>query len=108
MDIVTGDDVAIPVTLSINGVAVDLSGATIKANLVSKDHTVKFMLTDTAQSEAHPNADWVNGVVVIEFAAADTGAITEIGKCLIEIEVATPAERTWFVSGLKVVTGLVD
>lgn len=105
-ELVTGDDIAIPVTLKVNGATFNIPGtATVKARLVSTDHSA--VITgglEAVQSDASPGADWANSLVVVEFAGADTSAITYQGKALIEIQVDDNGKRTWFVT-VKVVTG---
>jgi hypothetical protein len=115
MDVVTGDDVAIVATLKVvdatgTETLLDMSTALgVDANLVTKDHTSKFMATDTVQNLLHPSNDLANGKIVIEFPSATTAAITEYGTALLEVEVTDSGgnERTWFLSGIKIIQGQV-
>ncbi len=96
--IVTGDDIAIPVTLKKDGAtfAID-AGATIKARLVSSDHKTTYS-DEIDQSNVAPGADWDNSLVVVAFGSAETVEITHQGVAALEIQVDDSGKRTWFVT----------
>jgi hypothetical protein len=103
--IVTGDDFALPVNLTANAVAVSVAGATITACIVSDDHA-SLLSASQAQSSTAVGASWSTGLVVVELAAALTGAMAHTGTALIEIQVATPTKVSWFVP-IEVVKGQI-
>lgn len=109
-ELVTGDDIAIPVTLKVNGATFTIPGtATVKARLVRTDHSEPIPGSlEAVQSDAAPGADWANSLVVVEFAGSDTSGIVaaDQGKALIEIQVDDNGKRTWFVS-VKLVLGQI-
>lgn len=107
-ELITGDDIAIPVTLKINGQTFTIPPtATVEAQLVLPDHTGTWPgALKAVQSESAPGADWANSLVMVEFAGADTVAIADQGKALIEIQVDDNGKRTWFVT-VKVVLGQI-
>jgi hypothetical protein len=107
-EVITGDDISLPVTLKINGATFNIPGtATVTAQLVKTDHSGAVTGALAAvQSDAAPGADWPNSLVVIEFAPTDTSGISadDQGKALIEIQVDDGSKRTWFVT-VKIVKG---
>ena len=96
--IVTGDDVALPVTLKKDGAvfAID-AGATVQAALVSLDRSTVLAGPVTCSNVA-TGADWANSLVMVEFNSATSGAITAYGKALLEIQVNDSGKLTWFVT----------
>ena len=95
-ELVTGDDVAIPVTLRKDGATFSIdSGATIKASLISyaKD---EIFITPQDVAEGTAGSDWANSLVIVEFVSADTLAIPQTGKAKIEIQVDDGGKLTWF------------
>jgi len=98
-NIVTGDNVVVPVTLKKNGVVFDMSGATVKVRLISTDHESVYT-GEITQNEAATGADWANSLVILELAPADTSGISFQGNALIEIQVDQNGKTTWFVSAL--------
>ena len=106
-DIVTGDNVALAVTLKKNGVVFIIDpAATVKAALVSTDHRTAY--TDPlAQAEATPGADWSASLVMVEIPGTATEAITYQGLALIEIQItAGGVNTTWFVP-VKIIRGQI-
>lgn len=100
--IVIGDDVRIERTLMIGDDAYDASGATsIKVAFVSTDHSTK-LTADIEQDENASGADWANGVVIIEMAAADTADITDDGPAILELQVDKTIKQTWHMAVLLV------
>jgi hypothetical protein len=108
--LVTGDDVAISVTLKKNNATFTIDPtATVTAALVDTQHTSTYMLP-VAQSAAAPGADWANSLVVVEFAGTDTQSIDFQGGALLEIQiddtVNTPGKTTFFAK-VSIVSGLL-
>lgn len=105
--IVTGDDVAMSVTLYKNSATFEIdAGATVSARFVLAEHT--GVLTDAiAQVSTATGADWANSLVMVEFSSAVTGAIKQQGEALVEIQVDDSGKRTWFVA-VEIVRGQVD
>jgi len=102
--ITTGDDVAIPVQLyrKIAGVrstfVIDMS-ATIKAVLTNLDRQTLVSAEVTLDNSA-TGADLATSLIVVEFTEAQSTAITELGECLIEIQVDDGGKDTWTVDAL--------
>lgn len=107
-DIVTGDNVALAVTLTKNGAAFAIDTAdTVKAALVSTDHKTAYTAAPIVQSAAAPGADWTNGVVIVEIPGTATEPIAYQGLALLEIQVtASGVNTTWFVP-VKVIKGQI-
>lgn len=81
----TGYDFTKKYTLKLDGTAENLSTASlIEASLVSGDK-LSELIVDTAQTNTG-GADWANGVVVVNFTAAQTAAIA-LGDAWIELAV---------------------
>lgn len=95
--VVTGDDIAIAVTLKRNGAVFAINpGATVKARLVDVDHENAYT-AEVAQSSSAPGADWSVSLVSVQFAPADTTTITYQGLAKLEIQVDDAIKSTWFV-----------
>jgi len=104
--LVTGDDIALPVTLKKKGLTFTINpAATVKARLVSADREAVFT-AEIAQSTATSGNDLANSLIVIIFAAADTADITHQGTALLEIQVDDGGKQTWFVS-VRIVRGQI-
>lgn len=98
--IVTGDDVALPVTLKKDAATFSIdAGATVQASLVSIDRSTTIVSAVTCSNVA-TGADWPNSLVVVEFSSAQTTAIldADLGFALLEIQVDDGGKLTWFVS----------
>ena len=96
--IVTGDDVALPVTLKKDNSTFSIdAGATVQAALVSLDRSTVLAGPVTCSNVA-TGADWVNSLVIVEINSTLTGAITSYGGALLEIQVDDNGKLTWFVS----------
>lgn len=99
--IVSGDDFAVQVQLK-RGTPEALlpfvisGSAVVKARLVSIDHKTTYT-AEVVQESTAPGADWSTSLVVIKFAGSDTSGITYQGKAKIEIQVADPDKKTWWV-----------
>ena len=101
-EIVTGDDVALSVTLKKDNATFTITPtAEVKAALVSTDRT-KVLANEVAQSSAAEGADWANSLVVVEFSATETATVTNTGRALLEIQVDDGGKRTWFIAVLIV------
>lgn len=94
------DDVNIPVTLKTDGVVDDVSAASdITAALTSRDGNTQYGVQ--AQSSSTTGADWTNGVVVVLFAAAQTGTIPA-GGIRLEIQVTLASVKsTYYFDGIE-------
>jgi hypothetical protein len=104
--IVTGYDARIVATINDElGAPLNLTGATIKAAVVSSDHSSVWIPEVTCSSGAS-GASWATGVVVIEFTAAQTTP-SPAGKALIEIQVTLAGKKTPFFLLTSVVPGLI-
>lgn len=102
--IVTGDDVALSVTLKKDGVVFNIdTGATVKAALISKDRNTILIPEVTCLSNA-TGADWPNSLVIVPFTSTETAAITVFESALLEIQVDDGGKLTWFVS-LEIIKG---
>lgn len=102
--LVTGDDFAIPVDLTVNGIAHAVSlGATVKAGIVSGDHATLW-LDGVAQVSSANGASWSTGRVAVVFTKAQTALITTYGLALIEIQVEDVTTDSWF-TPVRVVKG---
>lgn len=104
--IVTGDDVALPVTLSKDGAVFNIPGAaTVKALLISKDR-VNILIPEVTCLNNATGADWPNSLVIVPFTSAETEAVTDFDSALLEIQVDDGGKLTWFAS-LEVIKGTI-
>lgn len=104
--LVTGDDLSVVATLKKNDLVFNIPIASVvTAKLVSTNHSTVYS-SEAVQVSTTPGADWTNSLVVVEFAPADTSAITFQGKALLEIQVDDNGKSTWF-SAVKIVTGQI-
>lgn len=104
IEIVTGDDVALSVTLKKDNSTFDIdSSATIHAAIVSETRS-QLLLDAVVQSNSASGADWDNSLVIIEFSSTETSNITTAGRALLEIQVDDNGKQTWFVS-VRIVKG---
>ena len=92
----TGDDWDISVTLKVDGVATDVSGATsIKAAITTvSDTNPTTIISEVTLDSGATGADWANGVVVAEFAAANTDITPGIYAVEVQVE-SGGKKRTW-------------
>ena len=105
--IVTGDGIALAVTLKKNSATFAIAGgATVTAALVSGDHSTQY-IADTAQSSGAAGADWDNSLVVVAFTEVQTDAVTYSGAALLEIEVDDSGKVTFF-GTVEVIIGTVN
>jgi len=96
--IVTGDDVALPVTLRKDGqtFAINLA-STVRAAVVSLDRSETLIAAVTLSNVA-TGADWANSLVVAEFSSAESADATTTGPALLEIQVDDSGKTTWFLT----------
>lgn len=94
LEVFTADDWDITVTLKKDGAAYDVSTATdISAAVVSDDGTnPTTIIAATSMSAVATGADWANGVVVCEFAAANTDVSPQ--NAFLEIQVTLGGKKT--------------
>ena len=109
--IVTGDPINRAVDLTKVTDAGEISfaiatGATVKAAVVSVDHSVKYT-DDTTLSSAATGADWPNSRVLVAIPKTETEKITVFGEAKVEIQVADSDEQTWYVPA-EVLQGQID
>jgi len=94
--IVTGDDVALPVTLKKDGATFTIAPtATVKTAVVSLGR-VKTLIAATTSANAAAGADWANSLIIATFSSAETLAAVEVGDAILEIQVDDGGKTTWF------------
>ena len=104
--IVTGDNVALQVTLKKNGSTFLInSGATVEASLIGNAHEEVFVAA-VAQSSGTSGADWANSVVVVIFSPTDTENVTHKGEAVLEIQVDDSGKTTFF-ADLEIAQGTI-
>jgi hypothetical protein len=106
----TGDDWTINVTLKKNGVVFDASSATsVKAAVVSLvGNEPTEQIPETTQNEAASGADWTNGLIVVEFAAAATDNVKKYGSLQLEVQVEKDGKKeTWPRKNITVNKGFI-
>lgn len=106
--LVIGDDFEIGVTLKSDAATFDMSGLAASARVVAADHLSVYTET-VAQSELATGADWTNSLIIVAFSAAQTAVIDQDnqGPAFLEIQVAFPAKKTWFLP-LFIVNGQIS
>ena len=109
--IVTGDDANLPVELHKDGVTFPIaSTATVKAAVTTSDKKT-IILAPVNVIEAAVGSDWTTSLVIVQFDSTSTGAITRLGKALLEIQVDdtdnTTGKTTWF-ADVSIVKGTID
>lgn len=104
--IVTGDTLALPVTLKKSGSTFVINaGATVQAALVSLDHLTVLAGPVTMDNEA-AGADWGNSLIMIEMDSTVTANIRYSGKIHLEVQVDDGGKLTWFFT-LDLVRGTI-
>ncbi len=109
VELITGDDIAIPVTLKNDGTAIALNtGWTIRAIL--RQGTTKIApstywtcaSSDTGIDPAGTAvaADYPNGIILVKIAAADTSALSTKRELQLEVQVDTGTYKTTFLSDI--------
>lgn len=107
--IVTGDDVAIPVTLTKGktpSVFVIDSGADVKASLVSLDRLTILIAPVNCLNNA-AGADWDNSLIIVPFTSSETGAITDYLPAILEIQVDDGGKQTWL-DEIEIIQGTIS
>lgn len=103
--LVTGDDVALLVTLKKNGQTFNMSTASeVKAAVISTDKANTY-IGPVIQADSG-GADWTNSLVEVLFNSTETN-ITEYGNALLEIQVIDNAKKTTFFGTVKIVQGTI-
>lgn len=95
--ITTGDDATLSVSLTYNGVPLEIeTGSVVKAALTTLDR--QKLTSDITCSSSTYGADWANGLVVAEFSAVETGAIDipDLGRVLVEVQVDYAGKKNTF------------
>ena len=88
------DDINLTVTLQEDGSFKNITGAEVKASIVSKDGTQSY--ATATQSAATPGANYALGVVVVLIPAASTTTLPA-GPVTLEIQVDVASEKlTWY------------
>jgi hypothetical protein len=107
-DIVTGDNVALAVTLKRDGAVFAIDALdTVQAALVSTDHKTAYTAEPISQSDAAPGADWDESLVIVEIPGTATEAITYQGLALLEIQITAGGVNTTFFVPVKIIKGLI-
>jgi hypothetical protein len=103
--VTTGQDWILPVQLVEDGVAVNLTGDTIKAAVT--DRTGALVIAAVTADPLHADADLANGIAVPVFAAADTLGL-ESAIYLIEVQrTHGTTVTTWPRQMLQVQVGVI-
>lgn len=109
--ITTGDDIALPVYLEkkIND--------KYQPFIISNEAIIKAVLTDLKRepivsplviiNKSAPGTDLNKSLVIVEFSASESAAITQLGELLLVVKVADP-KKTTFSGEIKVVKGVID
>lgn len=111
-ELVVGDTFQHLITLKSSASVFDVSGATsIKACIISKDHSTKYT-ADVEMSSAASGADWSTGDVIIYMTGTQTAAIADYvtaeGLAKIEIQVEIGADKfSWF-GAVRLVPGFIS
>jgi hypothetical protein len=110
--ITSGDDLAIPITLNLDGVAyaIDLSSV-VRGAVIHIDDCI-IVSGPVTLDNAATGADWPNGLIILEMTSAQSAPLAPYhGKVLqIEIEVDDPTtgKRTWRVPDITIQKGLIS
>jgi hypothetical protein len=84
-------DAAILVRIRRDSAYLDLTGATVKASLIDATKANE-LITDTVLLDSAENADWPNGLIAVDFTAAQTTALVP-GKAFIEIAITLGGKK---------------
>ena len=99
-DIITGDDVSIPIELTKGGATFVIDpGATVQAAVTARKHkndAGDVYITAQPVTEV-VGSDWPNSLLVVEFTSAQTAAINRNGDATLEIQVDDGGKLTWLV-----------
>lgn len=112
-EIITGDNLMFPVQLTAGKTFFDMTAAqSVKAMLVSVDHTEKYMDTPVSMLSTFTGADWSMSLVTIKIPGTATKGITYSGEARLEIQVsftdgASTRDQTWFLP-VNIVLGNVE
>ena len=108
MDIITGDDNYIKVTLTKSGSTFNIGqGSVIKASIIDKNHQ-KILAGPITMSRLEAGADWANSLVVIRIPAKSMLLTQSSSQAILEIKVNDAnVKSTWF-SNVNVVRGTIE
>jgi len=84
----TGGDFALPLTLDVQGVIEDLTGATITAQVVDVVRET-VVIPSVTLSDSAEGADWTQGLVVVEIDDTAMTGVTYQGRAYLQLEVLT-------------------
>ena len=106
IEIVTGDDELIPITLKKNGLTFSISSlATVKIAIIDKAHTA-ILCGPFTLSHTEAGSDWPNSLIIGKIPGLSSKSLTAQLAGL-EIEVNDGGKKTWFVDA-KLVKGLIQ
>ena len=106
IEIVTGDDKSLPLVLSVDGVVEPINQvAVIKVAIIDEGHTQKWLNEVTVDTSA-AGSDLDNGLIVVAWTEAETGAISSLGRALLEIQVDDGGKDTYFAE-VTIINGLI-
>lgn len=104
--IVTGDDIALPVTLKKDGKTFVINpAATVKAAIVSADHA-SVLAGPVTVSALASGSDWARSLIIVQFSGSATQSITANKPAKLEIEVNDGGKLTWF-TDVRLIKGLI-
>lgn len=93
--ITTGDYNEIPFQAKKNGATFVISGtAIIKAVLTTLDRTV-IISSEVSVSLSTTGTDLSQSLIIVIFDETDSAAITELGECYLEVQIADDKPKTW-------------
>lgn len=95
-EIVTGDDLNIPVTLKKDGVTFAIDTAAIVQVAIVSANKSEILVAAIAQVSTTTGADWANSLVVVVMPSAATLSLATFGKAYMEIQVDEGGKTTWF------------
>lgn len=93
--ITTGDFNEIPFRAKKNGATFVISGtATIKAILTNLDRTV-LISPEVSVSLITAGTNLAESLIIVIFDETDSAAITDLGECYLEVQIADDKPKTW-------------
>lgn len=96
LSLVTGDDIAIPVTLTKDDATFVIDEcAIVKAAIVDIDHT-EVLAGPVTLDHSTAGSEWAQSTVMVTFESADTAAVTASGPAYVEVQVNDAGKLTWF------------
>lgn len=97
LEIITGDDEVIPVTLKKNGATFAISGtAQIKAAIIDQSHT-RVLAGPVTVSPTTPGSNWASSLLIVEIPGTQTEKL-KAQQAKLEIQVLDDGrKKTWHV-----------